>query len=58
MSSLEQQLANLSALLNDRNDKLVAMETLLMQDSLDKKKFPSVAPVSSRELFFKFRLAH
>jgi len=45
ISSLEQQLANLSVLLNDRNDKLVAMETMLMQDSLDKKKFPSVAPV-------------
>jgi murein DD-endopeptidase MepM/ murein hydrolase activator NlpD len=46
MASLKQQLANLSSLLNDRNDKLVAMETLLMQDSLDKNKFPSVAPVS------------
>jgi len=46
MTSLKQQLANLSELLNDRNDKLVAMETLLMQDSLDKNKFPSVAPVS------------
>jgi len=45
MTSLEQQLSNLSVLLNDRNDKLVAMETLLMQYSLDKKKFPSVAPV-------------
>jgi len=47
MSSLNQQLASLSVLLNDRNDKLVAMETLLMQDSLDKKKFPSVTPVST-----------
>jgi murein DD-endopeptidase MepM/ murein hydrolase activator NlpD len=46
MSSLDQQLASLATLLNDRNDKLVAMETLLMQDSLDKKEFPSVAPVS------------
>jgi murein DD-endopeptidase MepM/ murein hydrolase activator NlpD len=46
MSGLEQQLASLSVLLNDRNDKLVAMETLLMQDSLDKNKFPSGAPVS------------
>ncbi len=46
MSSLEQQLANLSALLNDRNDKMVAMESLLLQESLDKNKFPSVAPVS------------
>jgi len=46
LSSLEQQLANLSVLLNDRNDKLVAMETMLLQNSLDKSKFPSVAPVS------------
>ena len=49
MESLKQQLANLSALMNDRNDKLVAMETLLMQNSLDKSKFPSVAPVSGGE---------
>ena len=46
ISSLEQQLTTLSALLNDRNDKLLAMETMLLQDSLDKKKFPSMAPVS------------
>ena len=54
MSSLEQQLASLSVLLNDRNDKLVAMETLLMQDSLDKKKFPSVAPVSTGDYSSNF----
>lgn len=54
MSSLEQQLANLSILLNDRNDKLVAMETLLMQDSLDKKKFPSVTPVSGGDYSSNF----
>jgi murein DD-endopeptidase MepM/ murein hydrolase activator NlpD len=45
MSSLEQQLATLSTLLNDRNDKLMALETLMLQNSLDKQKFPSVAPV-------------
>ena len=54
MSSLDQQLASLAALLNDRNDKLVAMETLLMQDSLDKKKFPSVAPVSGGDYSSNF----
>lgn len=45
LSSMNQQLANLSVLLNDRNDKLGAMETLLMQSSLDKKQFPSVPPI-------------
>jgi len=54
MSSLDQQLANLSVLMNDRNDKLVAMETLLLQDSLDKKKFPSVAPVSGGDYSSNF----
>jgi murein DD-endopeptidase MepM/ murein hydrolase activator NlpD len=54
MSSLDQQLANLAVLLNDRNDKLMAMETLLMQDSLDKKKFPSVAPVSEGDYSSNF----
>lgn len=54
MSSLEQQLASLSVLLNDRNDKLVAMETLLMQDSLDKKKFPSATPVSGGDYSSNF----
>ena len=45
LSSLNQQLNNLALLLSDRNDKLAAMETMLMQDALDKNKFPSVAPV-------------
>ena len=44
LSSMNQQLANLSVLLNDRNDKLGALETLLMQSSLEKKQFPSVPP--------------
>ena len=54
MSSLDQQLANLSVLLNDRSDKLMALETLLMQNSLDKKKFPSVAPVSEGDYSSNF----
>ncbi len=45
--SMDRQLASLSVLLNDRNDKLVALETLLMQDRLDKKLLPSVAPISN-----------
>jgi murein DD-endopeptidase MepM/ murein hydrolase activator NlpD len=54
MSSLEQQLAKLSGLLNDRSDKLLALETLLLQDSLDKKKFPSVAPVDTGDYSSNF----
>ncbi len=46
LSSMNQQLTNLSVLLNDRNDKLMAMETLLMQGRFDKKLLPSVAPIS------------
>jgi murein DD-endopeptidase MepM/ murein hydrolase activator NlpD len=45
LSSMNQQLAMLSMSLSDRSDKLLALETLLMQNSLDKKLFPSVAPV-------------
>ena len=44
--SMNQQLSSLSVLLNDRNDKLLALETLLMQDRLDKKLLPTVAPIS------------
>jgi murein DD-endopeptidase MepM/ murein hydrolase activator NlpD len=43
---MEQQMAELSALLSDRSDKLVALETLLMQDKLSKKLLPSVAPIN------------
>ncbi len=46
IGSLDQQLNNLSALLNDRNDKLVALETLLMQDRLSKKLLPSIPPIN------------
>ena len=45
LPSMDQQLASLSELLNDRNDKLMALETLLMQSSLEKKQFPSVPPI-------------
>ncbi len=45
--SMNQQLSSLSVLLNDRNDKLMALETLLMQDRLDNKLPPSVAPISA-----------
>ncbi|MBI1175611.1 MAG: peptidoglycan DD-metalloendopeptidase family protein [Sideroxydans sp.] len=45
LDSMNQQLGSLSQLMNDRNDKLVALETLLMQDQLSKRMFPSAAPV-------------
>lgn len=46
LASMNAQLASLSLLLNDRNDKLGALETLLMQSSLDKKQFPSMPPTA------------
>jgi murein DD-endopeptidase MepM/ murein hydrolase activator NlpD len=46
LNSMNQQLASLSTLLSDRSDKLVALETLLMQDTLSKRLLPSVAPIS------------
>jgi murein DD-endopeptidase MepM/ murein hydrolase activator NlpD len=47
MSSMEQQMADLNAMLSDRSDKLVALETLLMQDKLSKKLLPSVPPIKN-----------
>lgn len=54
MDSLNQQLSSLSLVLSDRNDKLLALQTLLMQNSLDKKKFPSAAPVKEVEYSSNF----
>ncbi len=45
MESMEQQMAALNTLLSDRSDKLVALETLLMQDKMSKKLLPTVAPI-------------
>ncbi len=45
LESLSQQLSALSLSVDDRNDKLVALETLLMQDRSNKWLIPSVAPV-------------
>ena len=46
LSSMDKQLSGLTALVSDRSDKLVALETLLMQDSLTKKMLPSLAPAT------------
>jgi murein DD-endopeptidase MepM/ murein hydrolase activator NlpD len=45
LDGMNQQLDGLSHLVNDRNDKLVVLESLLMQAQLSKRMFPSVAPV-------------
>ncbi len=47
LEGLNQQLSELSLSVDDRNDKLVALETLLMQDRSNKWLIPSVAPVKS-----------
>lgn len=46
LETMLQQLGDLNSLLGDRSDKLVALETLLQQDKLDKKMLPSVAPIT------------
>lgn len=46
LSSMDKQLTGLSALVSDRSDKLVALETLLMQNSLSKQMLPSLAPAT------------
>jgi murein DD-endopeptidase MepM/ murein hydrolase activator NlpD len=46
LESMQLQLNSLGVLLGDRSDKLVALETLLQQDKLDKKMLPSTAPVT------------
>jgi murein DD-endopeptidase MepM/ murein hydrolase activator NlpD len=47
LSSMNQQLGELSTLLTDRGDKLAALETLLQQDRLRKKMLNTIPPVSS-----------
>lgn len=44
---MSQQVASLTALLGDRSDKLTALETLLMQNSLNKRLLASAPPVSN-----------
>lgn len=42
---LEQELQNLTLVVSDRGDKLSALQTMLMQNQLNQKLLPSVAPV-------------
>ncbi|MEW5904632.1 MAG: M23 family metallopeptidase [Pseudomonadota bacterium] len=46
LDNMNRQMDALRELLGDRSDKLVALETLLQQDKLDKKMLPSVAPIT------------
>ena len=50
MDSIRLQMNDLSTLLSDRSDKLVTLETLQMQNSLDKKLFPSKLPIINAEM--------
>jgi murein DD-endopeptidase MepM/ murein hydrolase activator NlpD len=45
VGSLEQQLDMLTKVVNDRGDKLLALETMLLQNQLNSKLLPSIAPV-------------
>jgi murein DD-endopeptidase MepM/ murein hydrolase activator NlpD len=44
-NDLDQQLDMLSHVVSDRNDKLMALETMLLQNQLSRKLLPSIPPV-------------
>jgi len=44
-NGLDQQLDRLSHVVNDRGDKLLALETMLLQNQLSRKLLPSIPPV-------------
>jgi len=46
VSGLEQQLNRLAQAVNDRSDKLQALETMLLQNQLSRKLLPSIAPIT------------
>ena len=45
-ASLDQQLIRLSQVVNDRSDKLMALETMQLQNQLSRKLLPSIPPVN------------
>ncbi len=45
VNSLDQQLDRLAQVVNDRSDKLLALETMLLQNQLNSKLLPSIPPV-------------
>ena len=46
VSILDQQLKRLTQVVNDRSDKLMALETMLLQNQLSRKLLPSIPPVT------------
>jgi murein DD-endopeptidase MepM/ murein hydrolase activator NlpD len=54
LESMDQQLDELSQSMNDRNDKLSVLETLLMQDHSNKWLIPSVMPVKRSWISSRF----
>ncbi|MDZ4201308.1 MAG: M23 family metallopeptidase [Gallionella sp.] len=46
VAALEQQLKTLTQLVSDRSDKLMALETMLLQNQLSRKLLPSIPPVT------------
>ncbi|MEO8343484.1 MAG: hypothetical protein ABI536_06655 [Gallionella sp.] len=44
-NGLDQQIDNLSRVVSDRSDKLLALETMLLQNQLSRKLLPTIPPV-------------
>jgi len=45
-AGLDDQMSTLTKMLNDRSDKLLALETMLLQNQLNKRLLPSIAPIT------------
>jgi murein DD-endopeptidase MepM/ murein hydrolase activator NlpD len=46
-ATLQQQLAQIATTVSDRSDKLSALQTILMQNQLNQKLLPTIAPVTT-----------
>src|SRR3989338_7644184 len=49
VNNLDQQLNRLAQVVNDRSDKLLALETMLLQNQLSRKLLPSIPPINDGE---------
>jgi len=49
VNNLDQQLNRLAQVVSDRSDKLLALETMLLQNQLNRKLLPSIPPISEGE---------
>lgn len=45
-AGLDDQMSTLTQMINDRSDKLLALETMLLQNQLNKRLLPSIAPIT------------